>query len=171
MRAELKYGLLAGFAVCLWMLIEYALGLHTKYLDAWQYTDAASFIVFVPPLWLLLKSRQAALAPGEPLSLLVAVLQAMLMSLIAALVIYVFTVAYTFFLNPGWVDTVLAWKVEHWRAAHETEESIRRQITSYRNLHAPVGLAASLLISTPLLGGILAVFLTVWLNLRARRAR
>lgn len=171
MKPELKYGLSAGFAACLWMLAEYALGLHTRHLDVWQYTDAASFLVFVPPLWLLLHQRQAALGPGQPLSLWDAVVRAMLMSLVAALVIYVFMVAYTAFLNPGWVDTVLNWKVAHWRAAQESEEAIRRQITAYRRLHTPVGLAAGLLVSTPLLGGIIAVFLAVWLNLRARRAR
>lgn len=171
MKPELKYGLIAGFATCLWMLAEYALGLHTRYLDLWQYTDAASFLVFIVPLWMLLKQQQAALAPGEPLPLWEGLLRSMFTSLIAALVIYVFVVAYTLFINPAWVDTVLAWKVEHWRAAHEPEESIRRQITLYRSLHTPTGMAATLVISTPLLGGIIAVFLTVWLNLRARRAR
>lgn len=171
MRPELKYGLFAGFATCLWILAEYALGLHTRRLDLWQYTDAASFLVFAVPMWRMLRLRQAELGPGAALPLWEALLRAMSLSLVAVLVIYVFMVAYTRFINPAWVDTVLDWKVARWRAAQESEESIRQQIAAYRNLHTPAGMAAMLLLTTPLLGGILAIFLTVWLNLRAQRAR
>jgi drug/metabolite transporter (DMT)-like permease len=167
----LKYGLLAGFATCLWILAEYALGLHTRHLDLWQYTDAASFLVFIVPMWRMLRRRQAELGPGAALPLGEVLLRAMGLSLVAALVIYIFMVAYTRFLNPAWVDTVLDWKIARWRAARESEESIRQQIAAYRHRHTPAGMAAMLVITTPLLGGILAIFLIVWLNLRAQRAR
>ena len=170
MSPESKYGLIAGFGTCLWMLIEYALGLHTRHLDVWKYTDACSILVLIVSVYLMLRSRRRALPPGTVLPLWRPMFSSILTSLVAACLIYVFSTIYTIWINPGWVDTVLNWKVAKWRAAEVAEPEIRRQITAYRSMHSPVGSAVALLITTPLFGAIVGVFSTVWLNLRARRS-
>jgi hypothetical protein len=169
MSPETKYGLFAGFGTCVWMLLEYALGLHTRYLDLWQYTDACSTLVLIVSLYLLLRKRRTDLPPGTIVSLWRPIGSAVLASLVAACIIYVFTTAYSLWINPGWVDAVLNWKVAKWRAAGMAEAEIRQQITAYRWTHGPIGSAVALLVSTPLFGAIIAIFATVWLNLRARR--
>jgi hypothetical protein len=169
MSPESKYGLVAGFGACVWMMAEYALGLHTRHLEIWQYTDALSTLILVVAIYLMLKRRRGELPPGTILPLWRPLLSAVLASLVAACIIYVFSTIYTLWINPGWVDTVLNWKVAKWRAAEIPETEIRRQITAYRYMHSPVGRANALLVTTPLLGAIVGVFVTVWLNLRARR--
>src|SRR5262245_2248953 len=117
MSPESKYGLIAGFGTCLWMLIEYALGLHTRLLDLWQYPDSCSTLLLIVSVYLMLMNRRRDLLPGTVLPLRRPMFSAILMSLVAACVIYVFSTVYTLWINPGWVDTVLNWKVAEWRAA------------------------------------------------------
>ncbi|HET7534943.1 MAG TPA: hypothetical protein VFJ90_00715, partial [Candidatus Didemnitutus sp.] len=73
----------------------------------------------------------------------------------------------TVWINPGWMDPVLNWKVTKWREAGEAETEIRRRIVAFRS---PVNQAVAALVMTPLFGAIVAIFSTVWLNLRARRS-
>lgn len=170
MNLELRYGLIAGAAGCAWSLAEYALGLHTRHLDWWPYSEIASIIVLIIPLHALLRRRANEIPPHFPLPIMSGILRAMAAAFVSGIVGYIYATIYNTWIHPGWMDNVLEWKVARWRAEGIAESTIRSQILSYRWTHGTVGTLASFLIWTPLIGGIIGLILTVWINLRRHRA-
>ena len=85
MKPELKYGLLSGLGVCLWILAEYFLGLRAAPSGIGQYAGFVSNLIPLLAVWLLLKKKQAELGPF--FSVWRGVLAGLSMSLAASLVI------------------------------------------------------------------------------------
>lgn len=170
MRPEIKYGLMAGAAGIVWSLAEFLLGIHGRWIAWWQYTEIASIVVLLVPLYWLLRDRSNELPPFESLRLWEAMLRCLAATLVYGLAGYVYAVAYGRWINPGWADHLLEWKVAAWREAAMPETEIRERITAYRWTHGPVGMLAAFAVGTPVIGAIAALFLTVWINLRRRRA-
>lgn len=169
MNSELKYGLLAGGALCLWIYAEFLLGLHTAHSEIGAYSGYFSNLVPLTALWLLLRKKQAEFGPLFSLGR--GLFAGLLMAFVASLVVYVFLVFYNLVLNPGWLDEALKLKVDQLRAAHVPETEIRAQIIQYRSERGPLGLMLSVILSSTLLGGVLACFISLWLIWRAEKAR
>ena len=167
-RPELKYGLVAGGGVSLWFYTEYLLGLHTTRLALGEYSGRFSSLVLLIALWLLLKMKREAFGPL--FTLRSGLWSGLFTAFVAATVIYIFLALYGQFINPGWLDHALAWKVEQLRAAKVPETEIREQITFYRQTNTARGLLYSTLISWTLQGGFMALLLTLWLNWRGQKA-
>jgi len=159
MRPELKYGLLAGAGLCVWMAGEYLLGLHTTRVALGEYSGYFSVMIPLGLLYLLLQRTQAA-NPAEPLGLGRGLATGLYASFIAAVIVYVFLVAYSRFFNPGWLDYTLDWKVAQWRARNISEIEIRQNITFYRQTHSPAGLIGTIVVGLTLMGGLCSLGLT-----------
>ena len=162
MSPELKYGLLAGTGVCLWILLEHLLGFHGARAAIGEYSGYFSGLIQLAALFLLLKTRSAA--AGGRLGLGQGVNSGLYASFVAALMVYCALVAYSQLVNPGWLDSTLEWKVAQMRAASLPETYIRQQIVIYRNAHSPLGLIATRLASMTLLGAAFSLGLTLWLR-------
>ena len=167
-RPELKYGLMAGAGVSLWFFAEYLLGLHTTRLALGEYSGRFSSLIPFLAIWTLLKKQQAAFGPLFTLRR--GLWSGLFTAFIAATVIYIFLSIYSQFINPGWLDHALNWKVAQLRSAQVPETEIRDQITFYRQANSPRGLLYSTLITWTLQGGFMALFLTIWLNWRNQKA-
>ena len=168
-RPELKYGLIAGSGVSLWFFAEYLLGLHTTRLALGEYTGRFSSLVLIITLWMLLKKQQAAFGPLFTIRR--GLWSGLFTAFIAATVIYIFSAFYGQFINPGWLDDALKWKVEQLRAAHVTETAIREQITFYRDTNSARGLLYWTFLNWTLQGGMMALLLTFWLIWRGQKAK
>ena len=110
-------------------------------------------------------------APDRPLALSRGLASGLIASLTAAVVVYAFTVAYRQFINPGWIDNVLEWKVAQMRAAGLAEEAIRSEITVFRQANSPIGLIATTLVGTTLLGGLFSMAVSLLLRRKFDRTR
>ncbi|MBI3876652.1 MAG: DUF4199 domain-containing protein [Verrucomicrobia bacterium] len=164
MRAELKYGLVAGLLMSAWMLVEHVFGVHTVHLGAARYTGIVGDLIPAVMLYLLLKHQIAALQRYW-LPLWEGMLYGFAASLAAALVFYIFLNAYKFFLNPGWVDLQLEWTVAQMRAAGVAESLIQEKVVAQRAAFSPVGLALTIPVFV-LAGGAVSALITLWLNWR-----
>ena len=169
MRFEFTYGLASGLGVCLWVMVEYLLGFHTTRLAIGEYSGYFSSLVPLACLWLMLRRQQTAFGPLFTLPR--ALKSGLLASFVGAVVVYIFFVAYNRFINPGWLDHALEWKVAQLRAAHVPEVDIRQEINFYRKTNTPVGLLLTTVGGTTLMGGIMTVLLTLWLTWRGEKAR
>jgi len=169
MRRDIIYGLATGAGMCLWTLLEFALGLHSTRIDIGAYSGYFATLVPFVALWLLLRKTQEEFGPLFDLRRGLAA--GIVCAFVGAVVLYIFLVAYNLYINPAWLDYFLKWKVEQMRAAHLAETEIRRTITIYRNANTPIGLLVSSLLGTTLLGALMACFLTIWLRWRTRTAR
>ncbi len=155
----MKYGLLGGAGVCLWILAEYLLGFHTTRLAIGEYSGYFSSLIPLVALWRLLRLRQREYGPLFKVAR--GLRSGLFASLLTGALVYCFLVFYNFQINPGWLEQALTWKVAQWRAAHVTEEEIRAQITFYRNANSPTGLLAATLAGQMLLGAFLSAGLSL----------
>ncbi len=160
MKPELKYGLFSGAAVCLWIALEYWFGFHTTRPEIGAYTGLLSNLIPLTMLFLLLRAKRAVIYDGR-LSLGAGIGSGVLASFIAALLVYSFLVSYSRFINPTWIDQALELKVTQWRAQQLAEAAIQGKITHYRNAYSPVGLVATIIVGTTLMGGLFSLGLTL----------
>jgi Protein of unknown function (DUF4199) len=162
MKPELKYGLLAGVGVSLWILVEQLLGFHTTHIAVGEYSGYFSNLIPLTLLFLLLKGRRDA--AGGQLALGPGLRAGLYASLIAALVVCCFLVAYSQFINPGWMDQALDWKVAQLRAGGVTEMAIREDIRFFRRANSPAGLILTTLAGMTVMGAIFSLGFTLLLR-------
>lgn len=167
MKPEMKYGLITGVGVSLWMSSEYLLGFHTTHLAIGEYTGYGSTLIPLVVLAIFLKRKSATVAEGR-LSLAQGIYAGLYCSFIAALVVYAYMLAYNQFIHPGWLDPALEWKVTQLRAEGVSESAIRKEITFIRHANTPVGLLGTTLVGMTLLGGLLSLVITLFLRRRSR---
>jgi hypothetical protein len=160
MRPELKYGLIGGAGVCLWITLEYWLGFHTTRPGIGTYTGLLSNLVPLTMLFLLLRAKRATIYDGR-LSLGAGIGSGVFASFVAALIVYSFLAGYTHFINPGWIDQALEVKVAEQRAAHLSEAVIQEGITATREAYTPGGLVLTVIVGMTLMGGIFSLGLTL----------
>jgi len=107
-ETELKYGLIIGIGVSLWVLIEFALGFHTTRLDIGQYSGYLAIIIPIIALYFGLLDKKKELKKkftfGE------GVKSGFLMSVFAGLLLVLFFLLYALAINPAWVDNALAFE-------------------------------------------------------------
>jgi len=163
MRPELKYGLITGAGVCLWIMGEFLLGFHTTRLEIGAYSGYFSCVIPLTTLFLLLKGRRDA-APDGRLGLWSGVKSGLHAAFISGVIVYGFMLVYSNFINPGWLDHALEWRVAQLRADGLAETAIREEIKLYRQMNGPVGCLISIVAGTTVMGGIFAAGLTLLLR-------
>lgn len=168
MRPELKYGLISGVGVCAWIMGEYLLGFHTTRLEVGAYTGYFSCLIPLATLFLLLKDKRDQ-APDGRLNYWPALKSGLHAAFISGAIVYGFMVVYNHFINPGWLDLALDWRVARLRTDGIAETAIREEIKLYRQLNSPVGCLISIVAGTTVMGGIFSLGLTLLLRRRPRR--
>jgi hypothetical protein len=168
MRPELKYGLIAGAGVCAWIMGEFLLGFHTTRLAIGAYSGYFSCLIPLAALFLLLKGKRDQ-SPDGRLNYWPALKSGLHAAFISGAIVYGFMVVYNHFINPGWLDLALDWRVANLRADGIAETAIREEITLYRQLNSPIGCLVSIVAGTTVMGGIFSAGLTLLLRRWPRR--
>ena len=165
MKSGLRYGLIAAAGMSVWMLAEYALGLHTTRPGIGHYTSWGTEIILIIVLWRLL--HQLLYQPHRNwLPVWEGLLHGAIAGLVAAMGFYVFLSCYLNFLNPEYADFMLEWQVGHLRAAGTPEEEIRAMARGFRQSMSPTGLPVTVFSLYLLIAIIASPVLTLWLNWR-----
>jgi hypothetical protein len=166
-KPELKYGLLAAAATALWLLLAWALGLHTQHIGLGHYANYGAELILVAALWHSLH-QQVQEKDRYWLPVWLGLIRGMLTGLVAAMGVYIFLSIYLNFLNRDYADLYLEWQVARLREAGEAEEQVRAMARAYRWSTGPIGLPITI-------GGVYLVFafiasplLTLWLNWRRK---
>jgi hypothetical protein len=119
----LKYGLLVGVIVGVYMMIEYAIGLHGKYLEYGQYTGYVRYVLLAAGVFIGIRDTRDGERNGS-IGFLPAVWVGIRVSFIAAIVITVSELIYIQFVNPGFTEDYIAFTVAKLKAANATVEEI-----------------------------------------------
>ena len=169
MRPEFRFGLAAGLAAWLWLALEEVLGFHTTRLQAGDYGTWVLPLIQLAMLGLLLRDahRREPLGRLEPWH---AAVGSLLTSVVFAVLLYAGLVATLQFVNPGWLDRMLVWKVGLMRAHGIHEDIIRTFIVATREAYSPLGLARTCFLLCPLAGMAAGLVFCIALNLTWERA-
>lgn len=167
MSPSLKYGLLAAGATSLWLLLAYALGLHTQHIALGHYANYGAEVILIVALWRVLH-RELHAQNRYWLPVWLGLLQGMLTALVAAMGVYIFLSLYLNFINPDYPDLHLDWRVATMRANNVSEEDVRAMARAYRWSLGPVGLPVSVAGLYLLFAFIASPLLTLWLNWRRK---
>lgn len=167
MHSALKYGLLAAGATSLWLLLAWALGLHTTHIATGHYANYGAELILAVALWRSLHQQLHA-ENRYWLPVWLGLIRGMLTALVAAMGVYIFLSLYLNFINPDYPDLHLEWQVGRMRAAGDAEEEVRAMARSYRWGTGPIGLPVTLLAVYLFFAFIASPLFTLWLNWRRK---
>lgn len=167
MSPSLKYGLLAAGSTSLWLLLAYALGLHTSHIALGHYANYGAEVILILALWRVLH-RELHANNRYWLPVWLGLLQGLLTALVAAMGVYIFLSLYLNFINPNYPDLHLDWRVATMRANGVAEEEVRAMARAYRWSTGVIGLPISIGGLYLLFAFIASPLLTLWLNWRRK---
>lgn len=108
LKPEVKYGLLAGFALVVWTLTQYFLGFHTIRFGYFNFDFYGLLIILFISLFISLKEKKADL--GGHFSIRQGMRTAMFQLFLTALISCVFMFIYDYKLNPLWIEELVKWQ-------------------------------------------------------------
>lgn len=161
MKLEIKYGIITGVGICLWVLMEYTLGFHNERLDTGigRYSDYFASIIPIVALFMAIKTKRDKYNKGL-LSLKDGLKTGLLISLVSAFITTIFFYIYNNYINPGWIEMALEVEKNNMLAAGASKESIEEKMAQYKGLSSGVAQAASIYFSTVLMGLIYSLIIS-----------
>ncbi len=163
MKPEIKYGIIASVGVCLFVLLEYALGFHTTRLEIGEYSGYLSTIIPVVVFYLALKELRDTRYGGS-LTIGQGLKAGGMMSLLSAVVITVFFQVYNKLINPGWMETAMEWQRNKLQQAGKGEAEIAAKMEGYQMMMSDTFQIVFQFLSTLILGTLIALILTLVLR-------
>lgn len=121
MKPELRYGLIIGLGLSLWVLVEFLLGFHTKYTEVGAFTGYLSVII---PILALYSGLFAKRMENLSITYWQLVKTGMMMVVIGALIISLFMGLYNSIIYPEWAQEGIALERERLVSMNATVEEI-----------------------------------------------
>lgn|GEM_PF-1451894 len=156
MKPELKFGLLSGAAVSVWLLATSLAGFHFQRLEVVKYSGTLSLVVLAGFIRFALKSARDR-APDGALTLEQGWRTGTLIALVSASVSALFKVAHNHVLNPGWVEKAIAWERARMEAQQAAPRKIERMETFLRTTNGDLFLVTFGILDTVVLGTFIAL--------------
>jgi hypothetical protein len=161
MKAELKYGIILGVATSCWIMVAHVLGFYTTNLQAGSYADVAITILPVVVLFLAIRVRRRR--QGS-----LTVLQGITTGLVVVLISYVISAAflwiYQHYINPNWLEYVIAFQQEKMAQAGTAANVISEEVSRLRSRNTAMAQIIGGLVGTLVLGLILSLILSLILR-------
>jgi len=110
LKPEFKFGILAGFALIMWTMVQYWLGFHTFRFKAGQITGYGMYFIIAVALWMGLNEKYAD--NGGTLSVRNGMKSGILQLMLTAVVATTFMIVYDYKINAHWIDQLVAWQKE-----------------------------------------------------------
>ena len=126
-KYEIKYGILTGAGISLWIFTEFLLGFHTVKMNLGEHS--IYFVVIIPLIttYLGIKEKREKQNKGT-ISLSGGIKTGLMISLIAAVITALFIIVYFNYINPGFFDHGIAYHKEKLLLKGKTEKEIAGQL-------------------------------------------
>src|ERR1044072_1401220 len=161
MKAELKYGIILGVAISCWMMIAHVLGFYTTNLQAGSYADMAITILPIVFLFLAILARRRR---QGSLTLLQGITTGMVAILISYVISGTFLWIYQHYINPNWLDYVIAFQQSKMTQAGAAASEVNAVADRLRSRNTAMAQFIGGLIGTLVLGFILSLIFSVILR-------
>lgn len=110
-RMGIMYGILTAIGIAIYSTLEFAVGLHGKYLSIGQYVGYLRYVVLFIGLFLGIQKVRDAV-PGGEITFLQGLWAGIIISVVAGLIVTCFERFYLEFINPGFFDTWIQFTVD-----------------------------------------------------------
>ncbi len=133
LKTEIKYGIITGAGICLWVLIEFLLGFHTEKMYIGEYTTY--FVVFIPllTLYMGIKEKRDRRNRGQ-ISIGSGIKAGLMISLIATVIIALFLIAYYNYINPNYAELGIAYQRQKLILSGKSTDEIANEMESIKNM-------------------------------------
>ena len=158
MKTELKYGLIAGIGVSVYVLLEYFLGFHTTYPEIGQYSGYFSAIIPIFAILYAIKEKRNRYFNGY-ITFGQGFITGLIVTVISAFIITGFFVIYNDFINPEGLKYISSWRAEQMRLENIPEEEIVASIEEYNAMYNPLVIFSGTFVMGLLITAILAFLL------------
>ena len=155
MKPEYRYGLLCGTGLSLWILIEFALGFHTTFLEIGQYSGYFSIIVPIIIIYVALKEQ--SLRINGRLSVKEGINTGFQIAIYSAALFTLFLYVYNNYINPEWLNSLVEWERKKLLLGGASDDEIERFMDQNRRMNNAVGQGVMSFISTTGIG----IFITL----------
>lgn len=144
MKTELKYGLITGIGLSIYVFVEYLLGFHTIYPDIGEYSGYFSAIIPVAAIFFSIKEKRNRSFNGI-ISFGQAFITGLVISVISAFILTAFFYFYNNNINPEGINYLVEWKANQMREENYSEEEIVATIEEYNVRNNPMVIFAGTL--------------------------
>ena len=107
-RTEIKYGIITGIGICLWILAEYFLGLHTNKMEIGEITIYFAIIIPLITICLGIKEKRDKANKGN-ISIYNGIKTGLMISLISTVILAIFLIIYFNYINPEYTEMGVAY--------------------------------------------------------------
>ena len=135
MRTELKYGLVFGFAVMAYVMVEHFMGFNTVRHDIGEYTRLGGIIIPVLALFLGIRAKRNRDLGGH-MTLVQGVKTGVLIALVQTTLTTLFFLVYAEFINPDFLSTVIEYQRMKMAQAGLLEAEIKTAIDQIRTMYS-----------------------------------
>lgn len=153
---EVKYGLLMGIGIALFVLLQYIFGFHTTRLDQGKHLGFLSVLIPVVTIYFLMRRKRDT---SDKYGLGQAVKSGFVASLVSAVLLTGFYALYNSAINPKWPETAVAYEVKQMQKAGLKQEDIDKNAAQVREFFYLPNQLMSIFTGTTINGTILSVIM------------
>jgi len=136
MSRELKYGILTGFVILIWMVLIYAFHWQQEILN--NYADYVTFLILAIGIYLLVLHKREKDNSGV-LTFKQAFQEGMSVSFVVALLIGAFLMLYVELINPNYVNEVTKQAADYYKSQSLTQQQIDNNVQGIKAWYSPFG--------------------------------
>ena len=136
LQPEIYYGILSGLGLSLWVLIEYALGFHNRYLEIGIYSGYISTIIPFIIVFLAFHNHQAV--KNRKLSFIDGINIGFKIILVSSIILTVFFYFYNTKINPQWIELMVDLQKKKLILGGATDDEIGKFIAQNSIMNNPI---------------------------------
>ena len=163
MKTEIKFGLIAGIGVILWVMAEYFLGFHTTRFEIGRYSGYFSSLIPIAALYVALKTRRDKEQAGF-LTIKQGVQSGFVISLIASVIITLFFLIYNNYINPEWIKLAMAWEKQQMLQHGASQAEIAAKMKQLEAMNSPMAQVLWGLVGTTGMGTLFSLVIAIVLK-------
>lgn len=129
MKTEIKFGIILGLGICAYTMLAHLLGFYTNNIQAGKYGDIV--IILLPIAVLFLAIREKRKRSGS-LTVSEGVKTGLLVALVSFSISATFLWLYHHYINPGWLEFIIAYERESMLRAGMGASEITTRIDQIR---------------------------------------
>lgn len=161
MKTEIKYGLIFGVSLSAYIMLAHVLGFYTTNIQSGKYGDIAVTLLPIVILFLAIREKRRR---GGSLTVLQGILTGLLVVLISYPISATFLWIYHHFINPNWLEYIIAYERDKMARAGIEMNLINEQINMLRTRSSGMAQLIGGLFGTLILGFVLSLIISLILR-------